>query len=292
MEKKIERKNNHVVLLLLDGFGIAQDGEGNALSKAKMPFFRELIAKYPSANLKIPLARGQKIADPISCYSTLGSGSLLIKNKNISFLNTLTLAEKKWCLLAETERIVLSSFFLNGRKKASSANCFFGKQERISSKHSPLTKIISEIPNELIKRVKTGTWNFIGAFMSDLESSSRSGDFQLTIQTAEEIDRCLKKITKAVLEKDGVILLSSAFGKAEDTLDVKTDQANKSNTINNIPLIIIGKEFEGKTLGFPETPGDDLSSRPSIGSLADIAPTIINLLNAGSIEEFEGKNLI
>jgi 2,3-bisphosphoglycerate-independent phosphoglycerate mutase len=290
--EKIKKKNNQIILLLLDGFGIAPDGEGNALSKAKMPFFRELIAKYPSAILKIPLTRGQKIADPINCYSALGSGSLSLKNKEDSFLDTLTKANKKWCLLADVERVALASFFLNGRKKASAENCFLGKQEKINSKHSSLNKIISEIPNELIKRIKTDSWNFLGAFMSELETSSRTGDFQLTIQVAEELDSYLKKITKAVLEKGGVMLLSSAFGKAEDTLDVKTDQANKSNTINNVPFIIIGKEFEGKTLNFPETPGDDLSSRPTVGSLADIAPTIIDLLGIEITKKFDGQSLI
>jgi hypothetical protein len=38
---------------------------------------------HQNFDLKIPLARGQKIANPINCYSTLGSGSLSTKNKNI-----------------------------------------------------------------------------------------------------------------------------------------------------------------------------------------------------------------
>lgn len=281
MKEKNKKKNGPLVLLMLDGLGIAPDSEGNAISQAKLPFFKELVAKYPSTVLSVPAEHGQKIANPALCYSVLGSGSFPLKKKISSFLGSLTLNNKKWKVLAETERIPLVGFFLNGRKKISADHCLWIKEDGFS-----------ESSRETIKQLKAGKIDFLGIFSAQLENASRSGDLSSAIAKAEDIDPWLAKITKIILEKDGTMLLSAAFGKAESTIDVKTDKADKSNTLNPVPFIVIGKEFEGKTFGFPEAPGNDLSTISPVGTLADIAPTILSILNITPLEEFSGKKLI
>jgi len=60
-----------------------------------------------------------------------------------------------------------------------------------------------------------------------------------------------------------------------------------------VPLIIIGRQFEGKSFGFAEAPGGDLSLVPPAGSLIDLAPTIMKIMNITAADgAFDGKPLI
>lgn len=281
MKEKNKKKKGPLVLLLLDGFGIAPDSEGNALSKAKTPFLKELTAKYPSTVLAVPSERNQKTAKSSICYSVLGTGSIPSKKKRESFLDVLTLNNKKWKILAETEKIPSAGFFLNGQKKVPANYCSWVSGDDFS-----------QTAKETIRQVKSDKLDFLGVFSAQLENASRSGDLPTAIRSAENIDPWLEKIIKIILEKDGLIILSAAFGQAESTINVKTGEANKISTLNPVPFVVIGKEFEGKTFGFPEAPGNDLSTINPAGTLADIAPTIASILDVKLPKEFSGKKLV
>jgi bisphosphoglycerate-independent phosphoglycerate mutase (AlkP superfamily) len=59
-----------------------------------------------------------------------------------------------------------------------------------------------------------------------------------------------------------------------------------------VPFILIGKEFEGKTIGFQEIPGNDLSLVNPQGILSDIAPTVLKILDLSKPREMTGRSLI
>jgi 2,3-bisphosphoglycerate-independent phosphoglycerate mutase len=282
MSKNSNKKNTPLVLLLIDGLGVATEGEGNAVSKAKMAFWSEAVKKYPSAVLGTSSKKGK--VDQSYSYSVIGgtnkNGKGLIKHLDDSGLN--------WCLLAEPDRIALSCLFFAGQQALPSKTFLVEDEEQDDVK----LKNLSSLSDELIKRVKSGQWDVIFAFSSSLESIAREGDLPSTVQALEEIDRRLSKISKAVLEKGGCLILSAANGQAEAMIDVKTDQVNKRPSGNDVPLVIISQDFEGKTLCFPEAPGGDLSACRSVGTLADVAPTILSLLGMTSEKNLNGKNLI
>lgn len=71
-----------VVLLILDGFGVAPDGEGNAISRAEMPFYRELLRTYPSMPL---LASGESVGLPWGAMGNSEVGHLTIGTGRILF---------------------------------------------------------------------------------------------------------------------------------------------------------------------------------------------------------------
>ena len=279
--KKTETKKGPLILLMIDGFGVAPKSEGNAIAMAGTPHLDELISKYPSTALSLPsMGRGKKI-DQRRLYSIIGGAG----PHSDSLLDRLSAEGKKWCVLAEPERIALSSYFFNGGKKIPPQSCF------LPDRGSEPLKNFLEISNELIKRIKAGHWDFIAVFMADLESISRDKDLKTLLLAIKEIDRTIAKLSKVVLERNGCLVLSAGNGLAEKFIDMKTGEIDTALSLNPVPFVLIGNEFEGKTMDLPEAPNGDLSNCAPGGTLLDIAPTIIKLMDLPVKNKQQGHSL-
>lgn len=273
--------------MLLDGWGIAPAGEGNPIAQAQTPVFKDLAAKYPTTILlPPPLAITKNKISVSDSYSAIGTGKKKAAKDNLSIFDFFDGVRKKWLVLADPEKIVYGAFFVNNKKKIKSENLFVAVDK--SGKNS--TEILIA---ELLKKIKGRQSDFILAILSNLDMAAHSGSFQSTVEAAEMIDRALNKIVKAVLDNSGVLLISSSHGNAEEVIEMPSELKNTQDTDNPVPLIIAGRQFEGKSFGFQEAPGSDLSLVSPSGSLIDIAPTILKIMNidlSGGV--FDGKSLI
>jgi len=106
-----------VLLLLLDGFGVAPAGEANVINADNMPFFTELAREYPVAVLT---TAAQSLN---TRYLTLGSGQEIIDEDikpETTLSSTLAASNLKQLKIVETERLaVLTVFFNGGREERS-----------------------------------------------------------------------------------------------------------------------------------------------------------------------------
>jgi len=285
----LEKKENSgpLVLLLLDGWGIAAASEGNAIAKAETPVFHELTAKYPATILSPShLAITKKQASVPANYLAIGTGKRKALKNNLSFFDYLKIADKKFLSLADAEKIAYGAFFINNKKKVQADN--FGVIAPLAGLDATKALIA-----ELLKKIKSRKFDFILAIFSSLDLAAHNGNFSAAISATEAIDQALDKIVKTVLDNSGVLLISSSHGNAEDLIQMQTELKNKKDTNNPVPLIIIGRQFEGKSFGFAEAPGGDLSLVPPAGSLIDLAPTIMKIMNITAADgAFDGKPLI
>lgn len=279
-----------VVLLLLDGWGIAQKSEANAIASAKTPTFLDLIKKYPVALLEAH----DKIIN--ARYLSLGIGRDLA-DENIESTSSLSKiiseANLKQIKITETERLAALTHFFNGH----SANKFIGEDWKIvSSKVGDhevgLTLVSNRISKELIDALKADKYNFIVVAMPTLDLAAQSGDVKLIKKTIEAVDKNLKKIVEAVLHKKGILVISAAGGNAENIKSMVTDLIDKEITNNPVPFIIVGEDFAGKTIGLSEPLNDDLSLLAPAGNLGDLAPTILDIMNLPKPEDMTGNSLI
>ena len=88
------------------------------------------------------------------------------------------------------------------------------------------------------------------------------------------------------------MLISSAGGNAEKSIDVVTELINKENTLNPIPFLVVGTDYKGLSLFGKDAPGGDLSLLSPIGNLADIPATLLGLLKVNNSVMIKGKNLL
>ena len=96
----------------------------------------------------------------------------------------------------------------------------------------------------------------------------------------------------AVLAKNGLLIVTADHGNAEALVHTHTGDINKSHTTNPVPLLIIANQLRGKTAGLPDVVGSDLSLQSPAGTLADVAPTMLKILELPIPIVMTGRSLL
>jgi 2,3-bisphosphoglycerate-independent phosphoglycerate mutase len=99
-------------------------------------------------------------------------------------------------------------------------------------------------------------------------------------------------VVKSVLEKDGVLMVTADHGNAETMFNMQTGMIDKEHSSNPVPFVIVGRQFEGRSVGFSDVPGGDLSLVQPQGILSDVAPTILKIMGIEKPDQMTGRSLI
>ena len=182
--------------------------------------------------------------------------------------------------IAETEKYAHVTFFFNGGEET-----VFPGEERILV---PSPKVATydlkpemsavELTDRLVEAIGSGAFDFIVVNFANTDMVGHTGDLAAAIKAVETVDRCLGRIEKAIGKSGGVMLITADHGNAEQMRDAATGQPHTAHTTNLVPLILVGSR-QGTTA---------LEN----GKLADIAPTVLDLLGLGKPEEMTGRSLI
>jgi 2,3-bisphosphoglycerate-independent phosphoglycerate mutase len=78
----------------------------------------------------------------------------------------------------------------------------------------------------------------------------------------------------------------------EKSRNISLDISDIGLTDSPVPLVIVGTEFKGKTIGLADPLNNDLSSLTPAGTLADVAPTILRIMNLNKPDEMTGESLV
>ncbi len=150
---------------------------------------------------------------------------------------------------------------------------------------------IEALSKELLRAIEAKNHDVIIVTFSALDRIAHTADLPATIAAVQAIDAALKRIVSAVLSVGVVALGTASHGLAEVTmLPVTMDFAAHSD--RPVPLLLIGSQFAGYSLRFPQPVGGDLSLLEPVGTLADVAPTIARLLRLNIPPEMTGRSLI
>lgn len=277
-----------VVLLLLDGWGVAPLSEANVFTTAKMPVLSSLLTEYPVALLKTGVKNWN------SRYLTLGAGAIINNDEEKVPLNLATIlatAGKQQIKIMDTERLAALTYFFNGQIEGRQV----GEDWQVISTKAggglrPLNaaKRVTEELCQTLKGLKQ--YDFIVAALPLIDLMAMSGDVNQIKKATETIDKLLANIL-ATLPDSGVLLISAAGGNAEKNLDLVSGGIDEGLTDNPVPFLLVNRDFIGRTIGITSPTSEDLSLLAPIGSLADIAPTILHLLNLKQPKTMSGKNL-
>jgi len=106
-----------------------------------------------------------------------------------------------------------------------------------------------------------------------------TGNLDATVRACETVDACVGKIVEATLARGGSLIITADHGNAEQMWDPETDSPHTAHTTYDVPLYVVGGAFRGRTLR-------------GGGRLADIAPTVLEMLGLGRPAEMTGRSLL
>jgi 2,3-bisphosphoglycerate-independent phosphoglycerate mutase len=185
--------------------------------------------------------------------------------------------------IAETEKYAHVTFFFScGREKE------FPGEERILVKSPAVATYdlqpemsASEVGEKLRAAIATEKFDFLVVNYANPDMVGHSGMLDPSIKAVEAIDHQLGLLEKIILEKNGTMLISADHGNIECMQD-EDHNPHTAHTTNPVPFILIGGDVTDKKL----------DKKLNDGSLADIAPTVLSLMNIEQPKEMSGKSLI
>jgi len=181
--------------------------------------------------------------------------------------------------IAETEKYAHVTFFFNGGEEPP-----FRLEERnlIPSPRDVATydkkpeMSAREVTDELIKQIKSGQFGFMLANFANPDMVGHTGVFSAAVKAVSVLDECLGRVVRAAQESGTTVLITSDHGNVEMMTDAQTGQPHTAHTSDAVPFILVGEQT---ALG-------------QSGLLADVAPTVLQLMGIEPPAEMTGKSLI
>lgn len=121
-----------------------------------------------------------------------------------------------------------------------------------------------------------------------------TGSLPAAIKACETVDACVGRIVEATLSRGGSLIVGADHGNCEQMWDPKTNAPHTAHTLYDVPLIVVGARFKGRTLRGDQDPAGwfDEGVRSRRGRLADILPTALAMMGLEKPAEMEGRSLL
>ncbi len=182
--------------------------------------------------------------------------------------------------IAETEKYAHVTFFFSGGKETPYA----GEERRlIPSPQVPTYDLQPEmsarqVTAAVLEELEKG-YHLIVLNYANPDMVGHTGIMKAAVQAVEVVDECMGRVVSGVLGAGGAVLITADHGNAEQMMDLETGKPFTAHTTNPVPLILVSPT--GKGLGLKGG-----------GRLADIAPTILELLGIEPPGEMTGSSLL
>ena len=181
--------------------------------------------------------------------------------------------------IAETEKYAHVTFFLNGGRETP-----FAGEDRIlvpsphvaTYDHQPEMSAF-EVTDRLEAAIASDKYDLIVVNYANADMVGHTGIFAAAEKAIDAIDICLGRLRAAVEKAGGVLLVTADHGNAEMMRDPETGEPHTAHTTFDVPLIVVGAEKPLKL---------------SQGRLADVAPTLLDLMEIEKPHEMAGHSLI
>jgi 2,3-bisphosphoglycerate-independent phosphoglycerate mutase len=182
--------------------------------------------------------------------------------------------------VAETEKYAHVTYFFNGGVEQP----FPGEERLLIPSPKVATYDLKPemsaagIADAVVKAIEDGTFDVIIVNFANADMVGHSGQIEPTVKAVETVDACLGRIEPALRAKGGAMLITADHGNAEMLIDPVTGGPHTAHTTNPVPFIVISDNSKQFTL----KPG---------GSLQDISPTILAMLQIDRPKEMTGQDL-
>jgi len=282
--------DNKIPPLLVDPSGNIEDGDGIILFNFREDSIRQITRAFIDEEFSFfPRQNFTNIA-VASMTPYLENPKLLVAfpapETNNGLAEVLSLNGKKQFHIAETEKYAHVTFFFNCLRNQpfEGETDIFIKSLRKPEENPEMqaNDILAKVTEELQKDI----YDFIVINFANADMLAHSGNLEKTIMGVQTIDSCIGKLREAVFQKDGIMIITADHGNAESITSKGGEEEAKHN-ISPVPFFMVVKEYEK-----PRTEEEIAKSfSGSSGIIADVAPTIMEILGIPKPEEMTGESL-
>ncbi|MBW2316310.1 MAG: 2,3-bisphosphoglycerate-independent phosphoglycerate mutase, partial [Deltaproteobacteria bacterium] len=183
--------------------------------------------------------------------------------------------------IAETEKYAHVTFFFNAGVEQP-----FPDEDRIlvpsprdvdTYDHKP-EMAAEELSRRLVERLDETDYDFVLVNFANPDMVGHTGVLPAAVKAVETIDACLERVTAKILDLGGTALVTADHGNCELMVDPQTGEPHTAHTTNPVPVYWVTRDAAGRRL--------------RDGSLADLAPTVLELLGLPAPNEMTGRSLI
>ncbi len=206
--------------------------------------------------------------------------SIFVKDKIKDTLGeVISKANLKQLRLAETEKYPHVTFFFNGGEETvyPGETRIMIPSPKISTYDLKPEMSAKKVEAELINSIKNRTYDVIIINFANPDMVGHTGDLKAAIKAVETVDTSIGNVKDMIIKLNGIMLLTADHGNCEVMFDDIMNLPHTSHTCNKVPLILIAKNNYYKLRD---------------GRLADIAPTILELMSIKSPNSMSGKSLL
>ena len=230
--------------------------------------------------------RGDRVKTTFVCFTEYDA---TIENKTVAFVkesitNTFGqfLADNglKQARIAETEKYAHVTFFFNGgvEEPNEGEDRILVKSPKVATYDLKPEMSAYEVCDKLVGAIKSENYDVIVINFANPDMVGHTGVQEAAIKAVEAVDECVGKAVEALKEVDGQMFICADHGNAEQLIDEETGEPFTAHTTNPVPFILVN--------------ADPAYKLREGGCLADIAPTLIELMGMEQPKEMTGKSLL
>jgi 2,3-bisphosphoglycerate-independent phosphoglycerate mutase len=180
--------------------------------------------------------------------------------------------------IAETEKYAHVTFFFNGgeEKQYEGEDRILVPSPKVETYDLKPEMSAYEVTDKVVEAIKSEKYDTIILNYANPDMVGHTGSIDAAIKALETIDECVDRVVKAINEVEGVLLITADHGNSEQMIDYKTGEPHTAHTTNPVPLAIVG-------IG---------NRKIKEGRLADLAPTMLDLMELEKPREMTGESLL
>ncbi len=180
--------------------------------------------------------------------------------------------------IAETEKYAHVTFFFNGgeEKQYPGEDRILVPSPKVETYDMQPEMSAEEVTQKVIEAINSKKYDCIILNYANPDMVGHTGSLEAAIKAVEKIDECVGRVVEAINNQNGVLMITADHGNCEQMIDYKTGEPHTAHTTNPVPLILVG--FDNVKL--------------KEGKLADLAPTMLEIMGLEKPVEMTGESII
>jgi 2,3-bisphosphoglycerate-independent phosphoglycerate mutase len=180
--------------------------------------------------------------------------------------------------MAETEKYPHVTYFLNGGREApfTGQDAILVPSPKVATYDLQPEMSAPELTDRAVEAIGTGRYDLVILNFANPDMVGHTGSLAAAVTAVETVDACLGRVVDAVTAQGGALLVTADHGNCEVMRDPVTGEPHTAHTLNPVPAMLVG--VDGVAL--------------ADGRLADVAPTLLDLMGLDQPVEMTGTSLI